>query len=114
MFIISPWTRGGKVCSQVFDHTSVIRFLETWTGVQEPNISAWRRQICGDLTSAFDFANPDYSFPNLPGSIGTYSALPTTQTVPVQEPGTKTACPLPYQPDAYCHTSELQSPCNLV
>ena len=104
MFIISPWTRGGKVCSQVFDHTSVIRFLETWTGVQEPNISAWRRQICGDLTSAFDFANPDYSIPNLPGAIGTYPALPTTQTVPVQEPGTKTACPLPYQPDAYCHT----------
>jgi hypothetical protein len=40
----------------------------------------------------------------LPGAIGTYPALPTTQTVPVQEPGTKTACPLPYQPDAYCHT----------
>ena len=104
MFIISPWTRGGKVCSQVFDHTSVIRFLEAWTGVQEPNISAWRRQICGDLTSAFDFANPDYSIPNLPGAIGTYPALPSAQTVPVQESGTKTACPLPYQPDAYCHT----------
>lgn len=104
MFIISPWTRGGKVCSQVFDHTSVIRFLETWTGVQEPNISAWRRQVCGDLTSAFDFTNPDYSIPNLPGAIGTYSAMPNTQTVPIQEPGTKTACPLPYQPDAYSYT----------
>ena len=23
----------------MFDHTSVIRFLETWTGVLEPNIT---------------------------------------------------------------------------
>ncbi len=32
MTVVSPWSRGGHVCSQVFDHTSVIRFLETWTG----------------------------------------------------------------------------------
>jgi|GEM_PF-72403 len=104
MVIISPWTRGGKVCSQVFDHTSIIRFMETWTGVTEPNISAWRRQVCGDLTSAFDFTNPDYSFPNLPGVNGTYPAVPRQQAVPVQEPGIKTACPLPYQPNAWCNT----------
>jgi phospholipase C len=110
MMIISPWTRGGRVCSQVFDHTSVIRFLEAWTGVQEPNISAWRRQVCGDLTSAFSFANPDYSLPNLP-QITTASCAwggnvypPVTQTYPVQESGVRTACPLPYQPDAYCTT----------
>jgi hypothetical protein len=30
--------------------------------------------------------------------------LPNTQTLPVQEPGTKTSCPLPYQPDVYCQT----------
>ena len=30
--LISPWSRGGYVSSQVFDLTSPIRFLETWTG----------------------------------------------------------------------------------
>jgi phospholipase C len=108
MILVSPWTRGGRVCSQVFDHTSVLRFLETWTGVQEPNISAWRRQTCGDLTSAFDFANPDFSIPNLPpapftNSVGVAQPPPAAQWLPVQEPGVRPACPLPYQPDASCH-----------
>jgi phospholipase C len=59
MLIASPWTRGGAVCSQVFDHTSIIQFLEKWlvarTGrvITEPNINSWRRAVCGDLTSAF-------------------------------------------------------------
>ncbi|HEX9045485.1 MAG TPA: alkaline phosphatase family protein [Verrucomicrobiae bacterium] len=109
MMIISPWSRGGRVCSQVFDHTSVIRFLETWTGVQETNISAWRRQVCGDLTSALDFAHPDFSLPNLPAtpkvsSIGTDQSAPTNQTVPIQESGVRPACPLPYQPEGNCYT----------
>ncbi len=56
MLVVSPWSRGGWVNSQVFDHTSVIRFLEARFGVLEPNISAWRREVAGDLTSAFDFA----------------------------------------------------------
>src|SRR5262249_16961380 len=49
MTIVSPWTVGGFVASELFDHTSVLRFLESWTGVHEPNISAWRRAVCGDL-----------------------------------------------------------------
>jgi phospholipase C len=53
--IVSPWSRGGYVCSELFDHTSVVRFMERRFGVREPNISAWRRSVCGDLTSAFDF-----------------------------------------------------------
>lgn len=56
MTVVSPWTVGGHVSSVVADHTSVLRFLERWTGVAEPNISAWRRSVCGDLTSAFDFS----------------------------------------------------------
>ena len=56
MTVVSPWTVGGHVCSEVADHTSVLRFLERWTGVEEPNISTWRRTVCGDLTSAFDFS----------------------------------------------------------
>lgn len=56
MLVVSPWSRGGWVNSQVFDHTSVIQFLESRFGVAEPNISAWRRTVAGDLTTAFDFA----------------------------------------------------------
>ncbi|MCC3778755.1 alkaline phosphatase family protein, partial [Streptomyces sp. UNOB3_S3] len=50
--IVSPWTQGGYVATEPFDHTSVLRFLEQITGVREPNISAWRRRTFGDLTSA--------------------------------------------------------------
>ena len=59
LVIASPWTRGGTVCSQVFDHTSILQFLEKFvshkTGkkIEETNISDWRRAVCGDLTSVF-------------------------------------------------------------
>ncbi|MBC6112696.1 phospholipase C, phosphocholine-specific [Pedobacter sp. CCM 8938] len=59
MVIVSPWTRGGYVCSEVFDHTSSLQFLENFIEkkynkkVVEENISPWRRTICGDLTSVF-------------------------------------------------------------
>jgi phospholipase C len=57
--VVSPWSRGGYVCSQVFDHTSTLKFLEKRFGVQEPNISDWRRAVSGDLTSCFDFKTPN-------------------------------------------------------
>src|ERR1700729_790346 len=50
--IVSPWTAGGFVCHDTFDHTSVTRLLELVTGVANPNITAWRRQTVGDFTSA--------------------------------------------------------------
>ncbi|MBZ4191754.1 phosphocholine-specific phospholipase C [Niabella beijingensis] len=59
MVIASPWSRGGKVCSQLFDHTSTLQFLETFfnqkqnKNIRIGNISEWRRTICGDLTAAF-------------------------------------------------------------
>ena len=59
LIIASPWSRGGYVCSEVFDHTSSLQFLEKFlshkTGkkIEEPNISPWRRTVCGDLVSAF-------------------------------------------------------------
>jgi phospholipase C len=56
MLIVSPFTRGGLVCSDTFDHTSMLRFVETRFGVEVPNLSAWRRRATGDLTSAFNFA----------------------------------------------------------
>lgn len=109
LMAISPWSTGGYVCSQVFDHTSVIRFLETRFGVMEPNISAWRRSVCGDLTACFDFAHPDSSSPvplmkDAPARIAKVTAtrhlpapqLSSSQFMPVQEPGTRPARPLPY------------------
>jgi phospholipase C len=59
MVIASPWSRGGWVNSQLFDHTSTLMFLEDFMQkkygkqVREENISAWRRSICGNLTSCF-------------------------------------------------------------
>ncbi len=59
LVIASPWSRGGYVCSEVFDHTSILKFMEVFlthkTGkpIKESNISQWRRLICGDLTSSF-------------------------------------------------------------
>ena len=92
LYVLSPWSRGGWVNSQVFDHTSVIRFLEARFGVVEPNISPWRRAVCGDLTTAFDFATPNAS----PFS----SALPETQALATRAAGLKrtTVPPTPAVP----------------
>lgn len=104
--IVSPWTVGGFVNSQVFDHTSVLRFLETWLGVREPGISAWRRTVCGDLTSVFDFHGnrpariPTEPVPTPPAHSRWRPAPPVKGTMPVPEPGVRPARPLPYQPDA--------------
>jgi len=111
MLVISPWSKGGHVCSQVFDHTSVIRFIEARFGVMEPNISPWRRAVSGDLTTAFDFTRPDPLAPQLPNTaIYRASAVHEVQTLPKaeppeagqdaglmgQEPGLRPARPLPY------------------
>jgi len=71
MTLVSPWTRGGWVNSEVFDHTSVIQFLEVWTasmGTPAPSttITPWRRSISGNLTSAIDFSRPVLGVPSLP------------------------------------------------
>jgi phospholipase C len=109
MIIASPWSQGGRVCSQIFDHTSIIRFLETWTGVEEPNISAWRRQVCGDLTSAFDFANPETNYPALPNltslDADTFAGTPPNlQSMPQQDTNSLVSMPLPYQPEVVAET----------
>ncbi|MEV5302133.1 alkaline phosphatase family protein [Amycolatopsis methanolica] len=107
MLAVSPWSKGGRVCSQVFDHTSIVRFLERRFGVHEPNISPWRRAICGDLTAAFDFSRTDAAVPGLPGTDGYYPpdrerhpdyvpAPPADPALPRQERGQRPALPLPY------------------
>jgi phospholipase C len=131
MLIVSPWTKGGWVNSQVFDHTSNLRFLESFlskkTGkkVEQPEISAWRRSICGDLTSTFRKAGaePDAypepvqkeswlqsihkaQFKPLPGDFrplsnsevdGLRKGLVGYGLMPQQEKGTRPSLAIPYQ-----------------
>ena len=153
MLVISPFTRnpnpaaGPLVSSDVFDHTSMLRFLETWTTAigkparipdrdesqRRPGLSAWRRQLVGDMTTAFNFAAaPDSSIPtalisNVPnradprvlaqcfatGTVGTLGAPAIVQepvinpntSVPPQEPS-----PGPVlRPDSTCASSILPS-----
>ena len=108
MLVVSPWSKGGFVNSQVFDHTSIIRFMEERFGVEEPNISSWRRAVCGDLTSAFDFSRTDTAVPPLPATSGYQPpdqnrhpdyvpTPPSAPALPKQERGTRPARPLPYE-----------------
>ncbi len=112
LYVVSPWSKGGFVASEVFDHTSVLRFIEARFGVREPNISAWRRAVCGDLTSCFDFASPDtVSFiASLPvtADLSKRAAkleeipppLPAAVAAPVQEKGLRRRRATPYDLDA--------------
>ncbi|CAB3769852.1 phosphocholine-specific phospholipase C [Paraburkholderia solisilvae] len=110
MLVVSPWSKGGYVCSEVFDHTSVIRFIQTRFGrgnsLNEPNVTPWRRAVCGDLTSAFDFRNPNRHVPPLPATSfpadqnrhpDVVPAVPGAQSLPKQEPGVRPARALDYE-----------------
>jgi phospholipase C len=116
MYVISPWSRGGWVNSQVFDHTSVLRFIEARFGVREKNISPFRRAVAGDLTSAFNFATPNTEvLPTLAGRKSKDEAdklradqqalpqivPPTNAQLPRQATGTRPSRALPYE----LHTS---------
>ncbi len=64
--VVSPFSRGGYVSSDLFDHTSLLRFLETRFGVKVPNLTDWRRKTVGDLTSTLDLGAPDVTVPAFP------------------------------------------------
>ncbi|MBO1330847.1 phosphocholine-specific phospholipase C [Streptomyces sp. VRA16 Mangrove soil] len=109
MVVVSPWSTGGYVCSETFDHTSILRFMEKRFGVRETNISPWRRAICGDLTSAFDFSLKVTDPAELPDTSGyeppdrdrhsSYVPKPPAQGVlPKQEAGSRPSRPLTYAP----------------
>jgi phospholipase C len=67
--VISPFSRGGYLCSDTLDHTSTLRFLETRFGVDVPNLTVWRRSVTGDMTTALALARPpNTSVPNLPAT----------------------------------------------
>lgn len=109
MYVVSPWSKGGWVSSQVFDHTSMGMFLEKRFGIAIPNISPWHRAVCGDLTSAFDFSRAgSAALPQLPDT-SSYAMVDAQQqsmpryTVPsqhqplFQERGTRFSRALPYE-----------------
>ena len=123
LYVISPWSRGGWVNSQVFDHTSVGQFLGRRFGITVPATSPWHRAVCGDLTSAFDFSRPnEASFPSLPHvdhSDATIAAInqlpkpspPATPERLFQELGVRPSRALPYvlrvQARAQLHANKL-------
>ena len=110
LILVSPWTRGGWVTSEVSDHTSILQFMEQWTTAIGkpaicPNISKWRRHVAGNLLQAFDFSAPVYGLPALPSPAPLmaetrFTPLPGSNVMPAQESGTKKARPLPVQPNA--------------
>jgi phospholipase C len=113
MIVVSPWSKGGWVNSQVFDHSSLIRFIERrfgseYPGIMESNITKWRRAVSGDLTSAFNFASPNDATVPLPSTVAyippdnlrhpDYVPVPpTVQALPVQERGIRPARAVPYE-----------------
>ncbi|MEV1085592.1 phosphocholine-specific phospholipase C [Streptomyces sp. NPDC050211] len=109
MLVVSPWSKGGYVCSETLDHTSILQFMERRFGVREPNISPWRRAVCGDLTSAFDFSRKDPRPVGLPDTDGyeppdrerhpDYKPTPPADSrLPKQERGLRRSRPLKYAP----------------
>ena len=90
MTVISPWSAGGLVSSQVFDHTSPLRFAELVTGVECTNISAWRRTICGDMTSALNLSATEVAYP---------TTLPNTATL-VTQANSEESLPAPKVPSS--------------
>ncbi|MGW7238368.1 phosphocholine-specific phospholipase C [Streptomyces sp. NPDC054804] len=109
MIVVSPWSKGGYVCSETLDHTSVIRFMENRFGVHEPNISPWRRAVSGDLTAAFDFSRKDTKPVALPSTDGYrppdnnrhpdyVPTPPANPALPKQERGSRPTRPLKYAP----------------
>ena len=120
MTVISPFAKGGFVCHDTFDHTSILRFLETRFGPEVPNLSAWRRATCGDLTAAFNFVAPDFTIPSLsgPSAAAIQQAqecsnpegsvtVPSPQSRPHQESGP--ARPVPSGPVPATNVAEVPS-----
>jgi len=100
--VISPFSRGGYVVSDTFDHTSTLRLMETRFGVEVPNLSRWRRETCGDLIATLGLGvAPRFDVPTLPptaerlaaaeGSVLELPApgVPAVQRMPRQEAGTR-------------------------
>jgi phospholipase C len=105
--IVSPFSRGGHIATEVFDHTSQLKLIAKRWGVHIPNVSAWRRKTVGDLTSTMFQSKPETKLPKLPRtsvllpkdgvcealhqeteSGGAHPSFPTKQRMPNQQGGT--------------------------
>ncbi|CAG5006262.1 Non-hemolytic phospholipase C [Dyadobacter sp. CECT 9275] len=125
MYVISPWSKGGWVDSQVTDHTSVGQFLEKRFGIHIPAISPWHRAVSGDLTSAFDFVNPnDPVFPHLPATSNYAETEAASRLLPrasapdnpaplFQEKGTRFSRALPYDLHTDAHVTKGEAKISL-
>ncbi len=125
LIVVSPWTKGGWVNSEVFDHTSIIKFLEArfadeYPDLIESNITPWRRAVAGDLTSIFNFTNPNDKPSYLPSADAflpkqkqrqdDYPVVaPTDPSMPSQETGIRPAKALPYALHAQGHADTANS-----
>ena len=78
MTVVSPFSAGGWVCSDTFDHTSQLKFLAERFGVKVPNLSTWRNGTVGDLTSAL----PNLTTPvtSLPATVKTQASMTSEST----------------------------------
>ena len=98
MLVVSPFSAGGYVCSETFDHTSQLRFLETLFSVTAPNISRWRRSTAGDLTS---------SLPALGAPITKAPRLPLTSDSTTSPPVGPLVTTSPTPQDGECTGADL-------
>lgn len=117
LYIISPWSKGGWIHSEVADHTSVAHFIEKRFGVVVPAIPPWHRAVSSDLTSAFDFESPnDPVFPSLPDMSDFQQRDEASKLLPkaeapehpsqlFQEKGSVFSRALPYA--LYCHAQRF-------
>jgi phospholipase C len=106
--IISPWTVGGRIFSDVSDHTSCLRLVESvaaaggFSGngpVTFTNISRWRRQTFSDFTGSLQPVQPQPAPTNVQFEPATTAAnLAAQETASLQ--------PLPARPGAEQTTPE--------
>ena len=98
--VVSPFSRGGYVVGDTFDHTSTLRLIETRFGVEVPYLSRWRRETCGDLTTTLGLGfAPRLDLPRLPATAARLADVerkvldlpmaPEAQQMPRQEPGAR-------------------------
>ena len=100
--VVSPFSRGGYVVGDTFDHTSTLRLIETRFGVEVPYLSRWRRDTCGDLTGTLALDEPPrLDVPPMPDTAARLDdveravldlpppRVPDTQAMPTQEAGSR-------------------------
>ena len=111
-FVISPWTVGGQIFSDVSDHTSGLRLIEAVAAagglsgkgpVTFPNVSRWRRKTFSDWTGPCARSRGQAAPSNTQFDAATTAANLAAQTAAA-------LLPLPTRPGADQQTSFTFSP----